>query len=83
MTPSEFTATVRPKKIKGEITNMPNDLSISIDELSTGVKVKKRWNEKVSKSKLILDRRKAKKEELEYMQEDIRMKLARALSTKI
>ena len=29
---------------------MPNDLSISLDEIYTGVRVKKRWNEKVTTS---------------------------------
>ena len=39
MTHTEFLNTLRPKSKRQdkEITNMPNDLSISIDEIATGV----------------------------------------------
>ena len=39
MTPTEFEGTFKPKikKTDPKITNMLNDLSISIDEIATGV----------------------------------------------
>jgi hypothetical protein len=39
MTPREFLGTLRPNSKRGdkEITNMVSDLSISIDEIATGI----------------------------------------------